>query len=156
MNKAVKLIELTVVLLSIYACDNRRIYEQNIPLAGEKWHKDTVYSFNFTIDNINQAYNLLVNIRNTGSYRYQNLLMFIDLTMPDKQIIRDTLNCILADEKGKWYGKGWGSLWTSTVPYKMNIRFPLEGEYNIKLNHAMRDDNLKALADIGIRIEKKD
>ena len=98
----------------------------------------------------------MINIRNTGNYRYQNLLIYVDFEMPNNHTIIDTLNCILADKKGKWYGKGWGSIWSSTIPYKANIRFPEKGNYCIKMNHAMRDEELKAITDIGVRIEKRD
>ena len=48
-----------------------------------------------------------------------------------------------------------GSIWSSTIPYKANIRFPEKGNYCIKMNHAMRDEELKAITDIGVRIEKR-
>jgi len=149
------LITTTILLLTV-SCDKTRVYEVNIPISGENWNKDSVYSYNFTIEDTLNAHNILINIRNTGNYRYQNLLIYVDFEMPNNHTIIDTLNCILADKKGKWYGKGWGSIWSSTIPYKANIRFPEKGNYCIKMNHAMRDEELKAITDIGVRIEKRD
>ncbi len=142
------------VAWTFVSCDSNRIYETNKTIEGEKWHMDSSITFPFAIDDTLSSHNLLINIRNSGSYRYRNLLLYIDFQLPNDQIIVDTLNCILADEKGKWFGKGWGSIWSSAIPYKSRIRFPHKGEYRLKLAHAMRDENLKAITDIGIRIEK--
>jgi gliding motility-associated lipoprotein GldH len=142
------------VAMVFTSCDPNRVYETNRTVDGEKWHKDSALTFPFTIEDTLSSHNLLINIRNSGSYRYRNLLLYIDLQLPGEQTIVDTLNCILADEKGKWYGKGWGSIWSSTIPYKSRIRFPNKGEYRLTLIHAMRDENLRAISDIGVRIEK--
>jgi gliding motility-associated lipoprotein GldH len=142
------------ILLFFSSCDTKRVYEFNIPITGEQWHKDSICSFAFEVSDTITVHNLLINIRNTGNYRYRNLLLYIDFTLPDQKTIVDTLNCVLADERGKWHGKGWGSIWSSTIPYKTRIRFPGIGEYQLNLAHAMRDENLKAVTDIGVRIEK--
>ncbi len=155
MKKILQITIITAFLFSTFiSCDKTRVYELNTPINNERWHKDSIYSFIFNVDDTLTTHNILVNIRNTGNYRYRNLLIYVNLYMPDNHTIIDTLNCILADKKGKWYGKGWGSIWSSTIPYKTNIRFPEKGKYSISLNHAMRDETLKAITDIGIRIEK--
>jgi len=136
------------------SCDSNFVYEDNTPLGLEQWSMDSSYNFNFPINDTVSLHNMYINIRNSGSYKYQNLLLYIDFKLPNNQTIIDTVNCILSDSKGKWLGSGWGSLWSSQIPYKMHVRFPSQGAYSIQITHAMRDEKLKAISDIGIRIEK--
>ena len=159
-KESVKYIQLSLWIVGVIvgvlttACDNNRVYDNNIPLENEHWNMDSSYRFDFIIDDTLVSYNMYINIRNFGSYKYQNLLLYIDFELPNNKTIVDTVNCILADSKGKWLGKGWGSLWSSQIPYKSHIRFPSKGDYSITFTHAMRDEKLKAISDIGIRIEK--
>lgn len=138
----------------IVSCDNNRIYEQYDSIPGEKWHIDSLKDFNFQIEDSLAIYNVIVNIRNLGNYQFSNLILFVGTDMPGDKSIRDTLNCVLSDEKGKWLGSGFGSIWTSSVPYKVNVRFPRRGLYSIDIQHGMRAEALQGISDIGVRIEK--
>ena len=60
----------------------------------------------------------------------------------------------LADEKGNWYGKGFGEIHELDLPYRQNVFFPLKGTYIISIRHGMRAENLKGVYDIGLRVEK--
>jgi gliding motility-associated lipoprotein GldH len=39
---------------------------------------------------------------------------------------------------------------------KPNIRFPLSGKYKMRIKHAMRDEKLNGIEDVGITISKKE
>ena len=75
-------------------------------------------------------------------------------TSPDGKNLTDTLHYDLADEKGKWYGRGFGDVHELNLPYKSNVFFPRKGTYEFKVQHGMRIENLKGIFDIGLRIEK--
>ena len=64
------------------------------------------------------------------------------------------LQYYLADDKGRWYGKGFGDIHELKLPYRSNVFFPLKGEYTFTVQHGMRKEDLKGVYDIGIRIEK--
>ncbi len=123
-------------------------------MPEEKWHMDSLKKYKFKIEDSLAIYSMYLNIRNTGQYGYSNLIIFVDTDIPGKQHIRDTINCILADDKGEWQGSGFGSIWTSKIPYKSRIRFPRNGKYEVTLQHGMRKEKLNGITDIGVRIEK--
>jgi gliding motility-associated lipoprotein GldH len=74
--------------------------------------------------------------------------------MPGGKKITDTLECILADENGKWLGKGTGHIVDNRVPFKRNVIFPDTGKYTFEIEQAMRMEKLPEVYDIGLRIEK--
>ncbi len=81
------------------------------------------------------------------------MYLFITTELPNQQVIKDTLECVLADPSGKWLGKGFGNIWSNKIVYRKNVRFPYTGHYKIILEQAMRDDELKYILDAGVRLE---
>ena len=65
---------------------------------------------------------------------------------------RDTIELILADVEGKWLGKGWGAVKENSILLSGDMRFPLKGQYEFKIQQAMRVDTLDGISDIGIRM----
>ena len=65
----------------------------------------------------------------------------------------ETREFILADNTGKWTGKGIGNVWQNQLSLLENVKLLEQGEYRIKLKQGMRDDTLEAISDVGIRVE---
>ena len=64
----------------------------------------------------------------------------------------DTVNCELADEFGRWSGGGWGSYYQQEVLLNDDFRFSGEKEHVFTVQQAMRDDRIRGISDVGIRI----
>lgn len=153
MNKTM-LWPLIVLSLFIYSCQSDTIYRESKDIPDAKWDKTNILNFNFTIQDTVKPYSVYVNIRNTSRYAFRNLYLFIETTAPEGYAVRDTFECILANDKGRWYGKGWGDIYENKIPYHRYIRFPEPGTYSIEVQQAMRKNPLKHITDIGIIIEE--
>jgi len=143
-----------LILVAFSSCDKSRIFDSNKDFKNETWDKDSVLVFNININDTIGIYNLFINTRISGNYKYSNMYLFIDTELPDKKIIRDTLECILFDYNGKHLGKGFGSVWSNKIPYRIHTRFPYKGNYKFTIEQAMRTDNLENVVSAGLRIEK--
>jgi gliding motility-associated lipoprotein GldH len=144
---------LTIALFH-FSCDKNRVFEQNITVEGGSWAMDNIAVFNFEIADTSAEYNILINLRNRSDYPYSNIYLFLQLIAPDGKTASDTLNCLLADEKGQWLGKSAGNIWDNRIPYKWGVKFPMQGNYQIKYMQAMRHEKLEAITDVGLRVEK--
>ncbi|MCG3167468.1 MAG: Gliding motility lipoprotein GldH [Bacteroidia bacterium] len=142
------------LLVFLSACDSKRIYEQNIELQNNTWNAAQKVKFEVTISDTVSGNNVLINVRHAGYYPYSNLFLFINTTFPDGKTTRDTVECPLADEKGKWLGKGLGDLWDTQILFKRNVRFSQSGNYKFEFEQAMRIEELPGIMDVGLRIEK--
>ena len=150
-----KAIILFLMILSLFSCDSNKVYEEYIEVENGVWKKENVANFNFDATDTVQAHNLYINIRNTGDYLYSNLYLFVTLQGPNGNLLTDTVNCILADSRGKWLGSGIGDLWDLRVPYIGGFKFAQKGTYVVTLEQAMRvEDGLDGITDVGLRIEK--
>ncbi|MFA9390592.1 MAG: gliding motility lipoprotein GldH [Prolixibacteraceae bacterium] len=140
--------------LVLFACDTKRVFEDFYTTKSEGWNKDSVANFTVAITDTKVDYNLLINCRNLENYPYSNLWLFVDIISPDSMAVRDTLEYQLAYPNGKWTGRGTGGVYENQFTFRSKVFFPDTGNYQFIIQHGMRDETLKGLKDIGIRIEK--
>ena len=144
---------LCIVVLCL-SCDRNKVYEHFTAIQGPSWNSYDIIHFNVSIADTAVAHNVHISVRNTGQYEYSNLYLFVTAHSPNGSIVRDTIEVTLADDHGKWLGKGPASVYTLYYPYRQNIRFPLQGIYQFDIEQAMWIKELKYISHIGLRIEK--
>ena len=154
MNRTLAFGFLSLVIVFFSACDKNRVYEENLEIEDASWNVNEGKEFNFLISDTTSYYNIVLNVRNTNDYPYQNLYLFVEMTSPSNKFFKDTVEVILADNQGKWRGNGIGNVWTNQFPLLQNVKLLESGEYKILVIHGMRHENLKAISDVGIRVEK--
>ena len=156
LKETIKLFILFAILpVVFYSCNTNILFDQNVSLPQEGWHKNDAVNFNVNINDSINSFKFKLNIRNTTDYRYSNLYIFLITKLPNGNISRDTIECILANNEGKWLGKGWGNIKENNIVLKSNLRFPLTGNYKFILQQAMRVDTLKGINDMGLSIVRE-
>lgn len=130
-----------------FSCKGRVVYSKASILPRSGWHADSVLTYRFDIQDTTAYYDVLLYVRHTQQYPYQNMWLFVGT---------DTIEFYLADQRGRWLGNGWGELREMPVIYRHNIQFPRSGEYVYTIRQAMRDTVLTGVSDVGITIEKSD
>jgi gliding motility-associated lipoprotein GldH len=151
----VKIVGFFFLGFSIISCDSNKVFEAYIEVENANWQKENVASFEFSAIDTTLAHNLYINVRNTGMYPYSNLYLFVTMQGPNGGVLKDTVNCILADNRGKWLGTGVGDLWDLKIPYVGGFKFAQAGSYIVSLEQGMRAENgLEGITDIGLRVEK--
>ena len=154
-STSVKIVLAFVWTLLLFSCDSNKVFEKYVEVENATWEKGEILRFEFEALDTTLAHNLYVNITNTGNYPYSNLYLFLEMHGPDGGVLRDTVNCILANKRGKWLGKGIGDLWDLKIPYVGGFKFAQIGTFSVSLEQAMREDvGLKGVTDVGLRVEK--
>jgi gliding motility-associated lipoprotein GldH len=138
------------------SCDKNHFFEKNVSIPDNIWDKSNKLKFDVPVTDTLSSYNFYINVRNADGYPYSNLYLFITTKFPNGKMAKDTLECILADERGNWLGDGLGDIWDNQIPFKKNVRFPRTGVYTFEMEQAMRLDRLPQIMDAGIRIEKRE
>jgi gliding motility-associated lipoprotein GldH len=138
----------------ISSCDPKRVFEQNIPVLTKGWKSTEPVEFDVLINDTIALHNYYINIRHTTDYKYSNIYFFVDTWFPEGSKTCDTIQVVLADATGKWYGKGFGKIKDAKVLIKSGVAFPVKGSYRFSIEQGMREFELKGIEDIGIRIEK--
>lgn len=149
-----------IISLILVSCDSNRVFDTYASIPN-KWHKDSVISFEVTPPDSTNAYNLFVNLRNTNAYKYNNLHLIVEMVFPHGKTIKDTLEYRMADPGGKLLGAGYTNVKENKLWYKENVVFQETGTYTVNIQHAMRENGkvngvieLDGITDVGFRIEK--
>ena len=140
--------------LLLLSCNNNVVYTDSVPMPAKKWELMNIPSFSVPIDDTLHSNNVIFTIRTGSSYPFRNIYLFVQTKSPDGKCITDTLQYFLADEKGNWYGRGFGDIHELNLPYKSNVYFPVKGTYQFSIRHGMRIEDLNGVYDFGLRIEK--
>ncbi|MCC8173713.1 MAG: gliding motility lipoprotein GldH [Odoribacter sp.] len=140
------------VLCFLISCSEQAIYDNYQNINDEAWCIGEATEFNFEIPEAGQ-YQFNIGIRHTTDYEMSNLWCFISLTDSTGYTQRDTINFKLAENDGRWLGKG-NILKTLNAPiYKENpVLFP--GNYTMKIEQGMRIKCLKGIKNIGLKVEE--
>ena len=134
-------------------CNDSVIYEANVDIPKETWNADSTANFMVNINDTSSIFNIYINLRNTTSYPNSNLYLFVQTISPSGAVLRDTVEYFLANPKGKWLGKGFGSIRDNRLLYKQYIRFPENGTYAFGIQQGMRSRNLMGISSVGLRVE---
>ena len=153
MRKSNLLSGLFLVFLFALSCKSKSFYDNVCDIKKGEWHKNQVVKFDVPVVDTIHGYNLFFEIRNNNEYPYSNLFLFVSTTSPNKAIKKDTIEITLADEKGKWLGNGLGGIRSNEAMFKRYIRFPVPGFYKVEITQGMRDDVLRGIIDLGLKIE---
>jgi gliding motility-associated lipoprotein GldH len=136
------------------ACSPDYFFNEDKAIEGNIWKINQKITFDKDINDTIGKYNFYLNLRTTTSYEYSNLYIFFETEFPDGRHSKDTIECPLAAEDGTWLGKTSGSLIENKILFKTRVIFPVAGNYKFSIQHAMRNDNLEEITDVGLCIEK--
>ncbi|MBR1426930.1 MAG: gliding motility lipoprotein GldH [Paludibacteraceae bacterium] len=147
-----------IVLISLLlsACHSGLLHSEYHAVSPAGWHADSALTFTFTPADTLTPCDILLHVRHTGNYPYQNTWLFIETGYDSLPLTysRDTIQFFLADDRGQWLGNG-GNGWTDMpVLYRQQQLFHHAAPYTITVRHGMRDTLLRGITDIGLEIQR--
>lgn len=150
-NRYFSILSLIILLAS---CGRNVVFTDSEAMKGKMWKVADIPAFNIPVKDTINSSDIFFIIRTGSAYPYRNIYLFVTTTAPGGKSLTDTLRYDLADDKGNWYGKGFGDIHELKLPYKSNVFFPASGIYQINIQHGMRVEDLKGVYDFGLRVEK--
>lgn len=134
------------------SCQQKNIYSHFYSIPTEGWHADSVMDYSIEIEDSVMNHEVLIVLRHTSQYPYQNLWLFVDEYVGDRCVHHDTIEAQMADEYGRWLGSG---LKTYELPllYDEHYRFGHSGAHSFKLRQGMRTEWLKGITDVGVVVK---
>ena len=145
---------LPLMVLLITSCNKNVVFSKYQTFKDSEWFAKDKAVFDMEITDNQSLNNISLMIRHGDSYPYNNLFLFVTTTYPDGKVLKDTMEVVLANQKGEWQGSGVGDIFDFKIPIKKNVRFPLSGKYQFSFEQAMRVDPLPMVMDFGFEIEK--
>lgn len=150
-----KLFILLLIVILFSSCTRLDVFEKNTTIPGMKWNTNFIATGTVNISDTVSAYNIYIVMRHTDAYNYNNIWLNTGLQAPGDSMKFQKINLTLGNDASGWEGSGMNDIWEvrkliSGVPK----RFIRSGLYNFSIQHIMRDDPLREVMSIGIRLEK--
>ena len=142
-----KLLFLAALALALTACRQDIVFSQFVSIPSEEWHVDSVAQFNYQIPDKKVGYQVLVYVRHTERYPYQNMWLFVDNAGQT-----DTIEFYLADDRGRWLGDRHHGMIEMPVLMEDAKLFPDTGVYRLSVRQGMRDTLLRGITDVGLEV----
>lgn len=152
-----KIFFLLTGLILLVSCKGEELYFQYQKVEKGDWYRDSVLTFTLDTLNANQIgeYNISLELTTSMLYPFSDIQLKIDHNLNDTIISSDTMRYRVADEHGKWLGKGVGSLRQLSIPYKSDIWLDSTRSYELRVFHLIKADPLKGVEKVGIRVFKE-
>jgi len=143
---------IALLFISISCKKESTVYSKYYYFEKQEWSSKDTAKFRVDIIDTTSLCDVNIKIRHGELYPYSNLYVFLTTIYPDNRKQTDTIECILANSKGEWYGSGLGDMYDITLPIKKNIRFAKSGVYQFYFVQAMRQDPLPNISEFGFEI----
>lgn len=166
MQKSVSIFRSAVlVLLStllITGCMPSPYYQQTNAIPGNAWQNTYIPTYKFEITDTSASYKMSFLIRHTNAYPFSNIWIIVSIKQPgDSSFHKVRMEIPLAEQSGKWLGRGMGEIWEQLMPidYQMNAGginnfLKKKGKYEMKIEQNMRLNPLPEVLQTGIRVER--
>ncbi len=155
MIKGFKYFAFLFVISTFWSCsDPNAVIDQNTVITNNNWSYVNKIKNKVTVTDESIPYNLYMNLRVTADYKYANLFVLIKQVNPDKKASTTRYEFKLANADGEWLGDGSGSIYSYQVPFKKAYKFPAKGVYTFEIEQNMRDNPLREVTDVGMRVER--
>ena len=142
-------------IVMFISCDSSVVFEEYKSFENQKWNTDSAAFFNYPIIDTTSRNTVKIKLRHTVEYEFQNLFLFIETD------VMDTVELILANKQGMWFGSGIGDVREFEFEYQNAKLFSKKGNYSFKIEQAMRygvTEKIQVLnnvLDVGLSIEKQ-
>jgi gliding motility-associated lipoprotein GldH len=140
-----------IALTTLVSCHRSIVYSQFTPIPSGEWHMDSILHFDYTIADTSVDYRMMIYIRHTERYPYQNMWLFVG-----DSLSRDTIRFFLADDRGKWLGDKNSGLYEVPVIFGDHLHFADTGTYHLDIQQGLRDTLLRGVMDVGVEITESE
>lgn len=159
MIKPCRLFPLLAVALTqiatLQSCETDVIYDRYEHIETECWDRSDTLFYNIPPVKKTGSYAFTVGLRTDSDFPFIGLGMVVErVVKPGNIVVKDTLKCIVADNKGNITGRGTGC-------YQYDYGIPPVSLHrgdslHIIVRHIMRRETLPGVKDIGIKMTTTD
>ncbi len=119
---------------------------------NQMWTWNQPVNFEFNSPDTSDNYHLYLAISNEKDYPYQNIYTKVVTHFPNGDTTSQILSLDLYDKRGNHNGECSGDLCTSEFVMQESFTFLQEGQHNISLYQQMRNDSLRYIHGMELRL----
>lgn len=130
------------------------VFEKNVAIPNQQWESHFKPEISFSIKDTLSLYHIYLVLRHTDAYNYNNLWIRATVQEPGSAPKSQQYDLTLATNEKGWLGSAMDDIYENRVLLQPQTRFTKAGEYHFTIEQIMREDPLKHVLNVGIRVEK--
>jgi len=134
------------------SCTDNALLDQHVAIKDHVWYYDNQPRITAHITDTATRYHIYLNLRHTPDYKYANIFVLLHQRYPNGRDTTERFELQLAEPDGRWLGRGGGSVYAHQQLIKESVRFPDTGNHVFSIEQNMRENPLREITDVGIRI----
>jgi len=138
MTQKIHLFLFLAIAIIANSCSNAIVYSQKATIDGSTWEFNQELDFQLDGIDTSSYYDLVLEVKHSADFSYENLYTRISTTFPSGEIVKDIVSLQLADKMGTWLGNCNSSTCTSELLIQAKFRFKEIGLHNIVLENYSR------------------
>ena len=140
--------------LILTSCTTVDLYERTVSLPGHEWKSTNKPEFHFTIADTTTLYQVYFVIRHTEKYNYNNIWVNYYYQPPNDTLHKEAREFQLATNEKGWLATGMDDIYEHRIKLAPDAGKLKAGTYKFILENIMREDPLKEVLNVGVRVEK--
>jgi gliding motility-associated lipoprotein GldH len=154
-NSDLKKVFLFSLLITTFcSCGKIDLFEKQSRIPAQNWFYNNVPEFTFQINDTASLYNIYVVLRHTDLYNYNNVWLRIGSKAPGDSMTYQNLNIRLSTGTS-WKGTGMDDIYEIRELISPGpVSFNKPGDYTFNIAQIMRENPLKYILNVGLRVEK--
>ncbi|HEY2650159.1 MAG TPA: gliding motility lipoprotein GldH [Puia sp.] len=151
----ISLVILTAVI-GLSACNwTTGVFEKNLNFDNHEWPSSLKPDIRFEITDTVSSYNIYIVLRHTDAYHFNNIYIRASVKEPgDPKGRKADYDLQLATNGKGWIGTAMDDIYDARLLIQAKTRFMKSGVYEITLEQLMREDPLKNMLSVGLRVER--
>jgi gliding motility-associated lipoprotein GldH len=144
--------------LQLAACSSfpSGVFEKDVAVPGQQWESGfrPRVDFMINVEDTASLFNIYLVLRHTDAYGYNNIWIKGTVQEPgDTAAKSQRYDLPLATNSG-WEGNGMDDIYEHRLLLQPDTKFKRPGTYSFMIEQIMREDPLKHILNVGIRVEK--
>ena len=155
-HKLAALVPCALCLIFFSSCNlTTGVFEKNITIPKQQWESSFRPEISFAINDTVSLYDVYVVLRHTDAYNYNNIWIKATVQQPGEASGKSQqYDLTLATNDKGWLGSAMDDIYEHRVLIQPQTKFIKPGEYHFTVEQLMREDPLKHVLNVGIRVEK--
>ena len=152
-------IPVAILIAMAASCNTIDLYERSVAIPGHEWKNSYRPSFTFSIKDTTSPYRLFLVLRHNEKYNFNNIYVNVYAQQPGADSVQKVrYDLPLATNDEGWLGSGMDDIYEHRIPLTPtgeSFKFRNPGDYTFTVEQIMREDPLKNVLNVGVRIEKE-
>lgn len=153
----IKRLFLFIVPCTLYlaSCTTIDQYEKSVTIPRHEWQSSYKPSFDFVISDTSSSYKIFLILRHNEKYNFNNIYVNLYIRGPGQDTaIKIQRDLLLATNDNGWLASGMDDIYEHRLQLteKQTLK---AGSYSFAIEQIMREDPLKNVLNIGLRVEKE-